>query len=598
MTLDAASEQRAKSLLLTVLDGGGSEAERAQLNQLLREDVDLRQSVVHFLCDSSYIADAIRTTDEAAALRQEMLLLATSSTPLPTGAIARAEGLSYSMTNGPREASFRGRAIKRVVSGIHFVDRHGLIIGAAASLLLGILGWQYISMLSKVNRLHAIAARPDPAGQQARQDAEIAKNSRASSSAARVTGVIDCEWPDGVSPLKFGDVLTPGDRLQLEKGLLQLTFDMGAKVVVEGPSDFVVASPNSATLDAGKIAAVVPPSGRGYTVLTPTAEVVDLGTEFGVTVNDEGASEVHVFEGDVVARSRQGGETSADLIHARVDEAIQFYVGNDAGRRMVADREKFVRRLTPAPSSQTLPQLPVGKDLVLWLAADIMQGMKEGAAVTTWPDILAGDNRFPDDAWQFDERRCPKWIRDGRGLPAVQFDGWTTYLATSPMATGNEITAFVAFAPGAVNFASELHGGMLLKFGPLTPSLEYSLMPDRRVKTRVWANDDSGVPSYASEVLSESIKPLEICASAYSYDVRKNRSELFLNGVSQGSSTAPRQLKQLARKYLGAHAEPWWEAYFLGSIYEVIVYDAVLSESDRNLVFEYLTSRYETPLSK
>ena len=68
----------------------------------------------------------------------------------------------------------------------------------------------------------------------------------------------------------------------------------------------------------------MPRFARGYTILTPTAEVVDLGTEFGVDVDDSGASEVHVFDGDVVARPARGWRFARPTIHARQDEAIQF----------------------------------------------------------------------------------------------------------------------------------------------------------------------------------------------------------------------------------------------------------------------------------
>ncbi len=601
MGQDPNSEQRAKSLLLSVVDGDATEAERMELNELVREDAELRQSVVRFLCDGSYLATAIESSNEVATLRTELAALGAAAMTPATCQVdipGWSNGATSSQAGTPL-ARLLVRAKNRVVSGLRVVDRHGLVVAIAASLVVMALGWQYLAMISKLNRLLAIAARPDPVPNERRGEApETLAASRGSSGAARVTGLVNCEWPEGINPLKFGDLLSFSHRLQLQKGLIQLTFETGAKVVVEGPSDFVVGSPNSATLEEGKIAAVVPQSGRGYTIFTPTAEIVDLGTEFGVAVDDQGLSEIHVFEGDVVARPRRNDRSSAKLIHARQDEAIQFDAAADEGRLILADRQRFVRRLVPEPPSEDLPRLPVSKDLVLWLAADAMPEAKEGAPVATWPDILTGDNRFPDDAWQFDERRCPIWIRDTRGLPAVQFDGWTTYLATSPMATGDQITAFVVFAPGPVNFASEFHGGMLLKFGSGTPSLEYSLMPDRRVKARVWAKDKNGAASYASEVQGVSLEPHEICASAYTYDVPNDRAELFLNGRSQGALSAQRPLKQLARKYVGAHAEPWWEAYFLGSIYEVIVYDAVLSESDRNLVFQYLSTRYGTSLSE
>ena len=126
-----------------------------------------------------------------------------------------------------------------------------------------------------------------------------------------------------------------------------------------------------------------------------------------------------------------------------VRRSVHFDARYKAVRRITADASEFVRRLNPDRSPDELPPLPVTHDLALWLAADMIRCRKRSAPVSTWPDILIGDNHFPDDAWQFDERLCPIWVRDAEGLPAVRFDGWSTYMATSPMATGDRQTAFV-----------------------------------------------------------------------------------------------------------------------------------------------------------
>jgi hypothetical protein len=480
-----------------------------------------------------------------------------------------------------------------IPSALQFVDRHGLFIAGIAAALLVAFGWYYVTMQSKLERLHMLEARTDPVEQKDRRNRQAETEARMGSNAARVTGLVKCKWPEGANEPKFGDWLQPGYQLRLEEGLVQLTFGSGAKVVVEGPSDFVISAPGQATLEVGKIAAVVPRSGRGYTILTPTAEVVDLGTEFGVEVDDTGSSEVHVFEGDVVARPRSDTPVKAKLIHAKEDEAIQFRAATVEGQRMAADAHKFVRRINADRPTEDLPPLPVTRDLVLWLAADMIPEMQIDSPVATWPDILIGDNRYPDDAWQFDERRCPTWLRDERGLPAVKFDGWSTYLATSPMATGNQVTAFVVFAASPMNFASNEHGGMLLKFDYGSPSLEYALMPDQSLKARVWSGLKVG---YVGELHSKPVDSLTPCATTYSFDAANSRSELFVNGKSTGVSTTPTPLQQIARKYIGAHPEPQWRAYFQGNIYEVILFDAALDAAERNLVHQYLSKRFNIPL--
>ena len=45
----------------------------------------------------------------------------------------------------------------------------------------------------------------------------------------------------------------------------------------------------------------MPVRARGFTVLTPHNKVVDLGTEFGLAVDEAGAATVRVFTGEVQA---------------------------------------------------------------------------------------------------------------------------------------------------------------------------------------------------------------------------------------------------------------------------------------------------------
>jgi hypothetical protein len=55
-------------------------------------------------------------------------------------------------------------------------------------------------------------------------------------------------------------------------------------------------------LQAGKLVASVPTKAIGFTVETPEAEFVDLGTEFGVKVDEHGTAEATVFRGCIEAR--------------------------------------------------------------------------------------------------------------------------------------------------------------------------------------------------------------------------------------------------------------------------------------------------------
>jgi hypothetical protein len=95
-----------------------------------------------------------------------------------------------------------------------------------------------------------------------------------------------------------GEFLFPGT-VQLEAGLIELQFTKGAVVTVQAPAQLDLASVDRVTLHGGKVSAEVPASAVGFAVKTPVGDFVDLGTRFGVFVNEAGLTEMDVFEGKV-----------------------------------------------------------------------------------------------------------------------------------------------------------------------------------------------------------------------------------------------------------------------------------------------------------
>ena len=93
-------------------------------------------------------------------------------------------------------------------------------------------------------------------------------------------------------PLKQGP-------LEVSRGLLRLDFRNGARITVEGPAQVEVVDDMRMVLHRGIVTATIPESAIGFVVDTAAAQVVDLGTSFGVSVNEEGLTEVCVFEGEV-----------------------------------------------------------------------------------------------------------------------------------------------------------------------------------------------------------------------------------------------------------------------------------------------------------
>lgn len=95
-----------------------------------------------------------------------------------------------------------------------------------------------------------------------------------------------------------GDRIAEGN-LRLEAGIIRLRFDSGVEVTLEGPADFEVLSKDLTRLRSGLLMATVPPGAEGFRVDTPSAQVIDLGTAFGIQQSADGVSKVSVFDGKV-----------------------------------------------------------------------------------------------------------------------------------------------------------------------------------------------------------------------------------------------------------------------------------------------------------
>lgn len=171
----------------------------------------------------------------------------------------------------------------------------------------------------------------------------------------------------GVVEFGSGDRIGP-ETFRIEAGTVELLTAKGARVVIEAPAEFRMSSDQKLHLISGRLAADVPPAAKGFTVVTPDGEAIDLGTKFGVDVPESGNAEIHVFEGEVIAKasetekkqSLKGGEAftlkeklgqqrelrSAAFIHP--DEVRELSAGMAAGQKERAGEADEMLRSDPA----------------------------------------------------------------------------------------------------------------------------------------------------------------------------------------------------------------------------------------------------------
>ncbi len=148
----------------------------------------------------------------------------------------------------------------------------------------------------------------------------------------------NCEWGEDTEP---AGAMRAGTVLRVERGLAEIHFRSGARVVLEGPATLELLSANGARLLRGKLSAKVPEPAIGFEVLSPQGKVVDLGTEFGVFVGDGGATDVRVFAGKVTA------STGGDPVSLTANQSARL---DGAGVTVQRDGpEGFVRAIVPPP---------------------------------------------------------------------------------------------------------------------------------------------------------------------------------------------------------------------------------------------------------
>ena len=263
-----------QQLCTRVLDEVASEEESCTLNRVLANDpaarqVYLRHVALHSALHAStgkqkqaeeellrlHIAQAVRDEDSAV-----------DGGPAPAGADSLAE---------------ERPALAPAGSGLRV--GFGTLLAIAASVMAIAIGGG-LWMSSRPDSVVVSAAKDDADG---------------SIAAARVSYLSNAAQTT-IGKLTPQQTFAAGDTVSLAEGQVELTYRSGTKLLLIGPADFVVEKEGGA-LRCGGLVASVTEAGHGFTIETPNGKVVDLGTEFGVAVDDLGVSEVSVFDGKVEA---------------------------------------------------------------------------------------------------------------------------------------------------------------------------------------------------------------------------------------------------------------------------------------------------------
>lgn len=145
---------------------------------------------------------------------------------------------------------------------------------------------------------------------------------------AEITAVREAVLADRATVPVVGDRLELG-ALRLTRGELTLKLASGVQLEFLGPAEARFESPMRLRLDRGKLNADAGAHGKGFTVVTPSGNIVDLGTRFAVDASASDKAGVVVFSGQVqvqpaTARGKPAarlGLFEGEAVHLRKDAA-------------------------------------------------------------------------------------------------------------------------------------------------------------------------------------------------------------------------------------------------------------------------------------
>lgn len=189
-----------------------------------------------------------------------------------------------------------------------------------------------------------------------------------------------------------GKSLRPGQKLELARGLAEITFASGAKVDLQGPATLTIEDRDMAALEVGKLTAHVPEEAIGFAVQTPSMLVVDLGTDFGVEVAGLGDDQVHVFKGQVELKFRSPGSDveTQEPVRLHAGQALTIDKSGKKIESLASDSGRFYSAAEP----EARIDLPVGEAYVT--------AVKLSRPVVYWRFEEVINNRFVRNEMSYD----------------------------------------------------------------------------------------------------------------------------------------------------------------------------------------------------
>jgi len=374
------------ALCHALIDGAITDAERARLEEMLASSANARRFYVRAMTLSASLFDfAGEMQCDAPDVGQASSLSESDRHPSLSSPAARPAGTDA----------------RRTPTAWRAVPRRFALLTAMACAALALTLW--FGFAAKRGAVHETAS---------------AEQESSDDSIARLSGAKDCRWSG--APLAPGSELRRGQRIELQSGFAEVTFDSGAQLTLEGPATLELDSAWEAVLHRGMLKASVPPEAIGFRVTNTSVEVVDLGTEFSMVADENGATEVFVLKGAVEAAPRDVAGRAGQAVLLRETQARRFAT---AGGSDVHDRDaklaKFNRRIA-------LDRFTRPANYVHW-SFDEEAGPAQAETIGLAHDGFAAQFESASEAFPGGTRTDGRWRRalrlDGQRYAKAPFPG-------------------------------------------------------------------------------------------------------------------------------------------------------------------------------
>jgi hypothetical protein len=368
-------ESRVEYLLELLCDERLLEHEAVELAQLLATSEIARQRYVETVQLCVALADCSHPTDTATALQKAV------------GGIPASNGYSAALHAGQHDEEYNGNSLADSVSvRNHSQFEHSRrlswqpFLTVAAMLMLCATLWT-------LSQFFGASGEP-PAGSDGNSVAHSKDqhpnhwaDDESCKYVARVVEVTaDAQWESDRQPREFFMRLRIGDQLQLRSGLAHLEFYSGASIILQGPCKFTPTGRARGELASGRLTGKV--DGGKFWLTTPTAKVIDLGTEFGVTVGPTSDTDVCVFDGEVQVRpdvnKQDNQQASSEAYNLTQGMSVRVAATGKVSDGLYAgvEYESYTRNF-PAPAGSNPGEL----DLVDIVCGGNGQGARLAAAI-------------------------------------------------------------------------------------------------------------------------------------------------------------------------------------------------------------------------